>query len=417
MWRCSSSSIWPETPIWGDISTACLRSTSPMRCSAGFLWQFLTYAFLHASPMHILFNMLFLWMFGRELEPALGSRRFLVFYLTGAVFSGILYILFDVGHVLAARGAVNYSGLRGRIRRGHGGHHGVRALLAQPPHTVHVHLSHAHAHLCLHRGHRRAVRRSEHPGQHRPLRRIWAACCGGLIFVRYAFQMGASPRPASRRPRAAPAGRSQADEQRLDANPRQDSPRRRAIPFLERTALPETDGQEEVMRFFQPKPLRPGATACILNVDSNSGYRSWASGWASTMLNDLGALSLLGESADWLKDADGKSVRDHRLVWLDAYSAAWTEPTRDDLHQALPRKGDAALQGASVTITCIQTPISCEARPKERNATWPARRDAPQGHGRPGRPVGGEQVRDGRDPPALPHLPPVPLPLPGRHAL
>ncbi len=63
------------------------------------IWQFITYAFLHGDVHHILFNMLFLWMFGRELELVLGSRRFLVFYLTSAIFAGLLYLGFDFAHV------------------------------------------------------------------------------------------------------------------------------------------------------------------------------------------------------------------------------------------------------------------------------------------------------------------------------
>lgn len=67
----------------------------PYGIMRGFIWQFLTYAFLHAGPMHLLMNMFFLWMVGRELEPALGRRRFIVFYLTAAVFSGLLFLLFE----------------------------------------------------------------------------------------------------------------------------------------------------------------------------------------------------------------------------------------------------------------------------------------------------------------------------------
>lgn len=45
--------------------------------------QLITYMFLHSpsSPMHVLFNMFSLWMFGRLLEQVWGSRRFLVFYM------------------------------------------------------------------------------------------------------------------------------------------------------------------------------------------------------------------------------------------------------------------------------------------------------------------------------------------------
>jgi membrane associated rhomboid family serine protease len=57
-----------------------------------FLWQPFTYMFLHAPPpvvMHILFNMLILWMFGSELEGRWGSRAFLRYYLVCGVGAGI----------------------------------------------------------------------------------------------------------------------------------------------------------------------------------------------------------------------------------------------------------------------------------------------------------------------------------------
>jgi rhomboid family protein len=43
----------------------------------------LTSMFMHASWLHILGNMLFLWIFGNNVEDALGRVRFLVFYLLG----------------------------------------------------------------------------------------------------------------------------------------------------------------------------------------------------------------------------------------------------------------------------------------------------------------------------------------------
>jgi membrane associated rhomboid family serine protease len=43
-------------------------------------WQVATYAFMHASLMHLAFNMYGLWMFGSELERVWGSRRLAVFY-------------------------------------------------------------------------------------------------------------------------------------------------------------------------------------------------------------------------------------------------------------------------------------------------------------------------------------------------
>jgi len=48
---------------------------------AGFhVWQLLTSAFLHGSLAHLATNMFGLWMFGRPVERALGSSRFLILY-------------------------------------------------------------------------------------------------------------------------------------------------------------------------------------------------------------------------------------------------------------------------------------------------------------------------------------------------
>jgi len=77
----------------------------------GQVWRLLTYAFLHGSPWHLLFNMIGLWIFGRGLEILYGSREFLLFYLTGAVFAGLCDIGLSYGlrefHVtIGASGAV-----------------------------------------------------------------------------------------------------------------------------------------------------------------------------------------------------------------------------------------------------------------------------------------------------------------------
>ncbi len=47
----------------------------------GQVWRFVTYQFLHASPFHLIMNMVGLFFFGRLLEQNLGARRFLAFYL------------------------------------------------------------------------------------------------------------------------------------------------------------------------------------------------------------------------------------------------------------------------------------------------------------------------------------------------
>jgi membrane associated rhomboid family serine protease len=50
-----------------------------------YVWQPVTYMFVHAGTLHILFNMLALWMFGVELERRWGPRFFLKYYLVTGI--------------------------------------------------------------------------------------------------------------------------------------------------------------------------------------------------------------------------------------------------------------------------------------------------------------------------------------------
>jgi membrane associated rhomboid family serine protease len=58
----------------------------------GQAWRFLTFQFLHANPLHILFNMISLYFFGRLVESSLGPRRFLAFYLLCGVGGALFYL-------------------------------------------------------------------------------------------------------------------------------------------------------------------------------------------------------------------------------------------------------------------------------------------------------------------------------------
>ena len=59
-----------------------------------FPWQLVTYQFMHANFMHLLYNMVFgLWMFGMEVEHVWGSKRFLTFYLLCGIIAGIAQLL------------------------------------------------------------------------------------------------------------------------------------------------------------------------------------------------------------------------------------------------------------------------------------------------------------------------------------
>jgi membrane associated rhomboid family serine protease len=71
-----------------------------------YLWQFVSYAFLHGSFFHIAGNMYFLYLFGNNVNDKLGNVGYLTFYLAGAVFSGIGHTFLSGSAVLGASGAV-----------------------------------------------------------------------------------------------------------------------------------------------------------------------------------------------------------------------------------------------------------------------------------------------------------------------
>ncbi len=71
-----------------------------------YLWQFVSYAFLHSSIMHIAGNMFFLYLFGNNVNDKLGNIGYLCLYLAGAVFSGIGHTLLNSNPVIGASGAV-----------------------------------------------------------------------------------------------------------------------------------------------------------------------------------------------------------------------------------------------------------------------------------------------------------------------
>lgn len=59
----------------------------------GWIWQPVTYLFLHADVFHILFNMLVVWMFGVDLERRWGTPAFVRYYGVTGVGAGLCVIL------------------------------------------------------------------------------------------------------------------------------------------------------------------------------------------------------------------------------------------------------------------------------------------------------------------------------------
>ena len=61
--------------------------------------------FLHGSILHLAGNMLFLWIFGNNIEDRLGHVRYLLFYLVGGIAATATHVLLDMDGTLALVGA------------------------------------------------------------------------------------------------------------------------------------------------------------------------------------------------------------------------------------------------------------------------------------------------------------------------
>jgi len=69
----------------------------------------LTYMFFHADILHLAGNMLFLWVFGDNVEDAMGHVRFLAFYIACGIIAGLTHAWIESGSVnplIGASGAV-----------------------------------------------------------------------------------------------------------------------------------------------------------------------------------------------------------------------------------------------------------------------------------------------------------------------
>jgi membrane associated rhomboid family serine protease len=69
-------------------------------------WTIITYQFLHANFLHLLFNMIGLFFFGPRLEDRIGGRHFLGLYLVSGVVGGLLSFITPYALIVGASGAV-----------------------------------------------------------------------------------------------------------------------------------------------------------------------------------------------------------------------------------------------------------------------------------------------------------------------
>jgi membrane associated rhomboid family serine protease len=71
---------------------------------------FVTYQFLHAGWLHLISNMLFLWVFADNVEDAYGHAGFLLFYLLTGIAGGLVHVLMQpasASPLIGASGAVS----------------------------------------------------------------------------------------------------------------------------------------------------------------------------------------------------------------------------------------------------------------------------------------------------------------------
>ena len=74
-----------------------------------YVWQLITYMFLHGDFLHILLNMFILWMFGCEVERHWGSKEFTKYFLICGIGGGLFHVLLHANSytpVIGASGAI-----------------------------------------------------------------------------------------------------------------------------------------------------------------------------------------------------------------------------------------------------------------------------------------------------------------------
>jgi hypothetical protein len=94
-----------------------VNSSCPAGTATGEGWEvtWLTSMFMHGSWLHIVGNMLFLWIFGNNVEDALGKVRFLVFYLLAGIAATVLQTVATLWMGTDADAAVPNLGASGAV--------------------------------------------------------------------------------------------------------------------------------------------------------------------------------------------------------------------------------------------------------------------------------------------------------------
>jgi membrane associated rhomboid family serine protease len=109
-WTDVPLALWP----WGSFDLGTGSDGLPVY--GGFQpWQLVTYAFLHASPMHILFNGIGIWQFGSRVELSLGSKRFAQLFFVSVLGAGLCQLAVVSAVVTSALDAFPTVGASGGV--------------------------------------------------------------------------------------------------------------------------------------------------------------------------------------------------------------------------------------------------------------------------------------------------------------
>ena len=69
------------------------------------IYTLFTSMFLHGGWMHLIWNMLFLWIFADNIEATIGNFNFLLFYLAGGIAASVAHVFFNTQSLIPTVGA------------------------------------------------------------------------------------------------------------------------------------------------------------------------------------------------------------------------------------------------------------------------------------------------------------------------
>ena len=90
---------------WGIVPAELTAAWSSGSSLTGEALTLITSQFLHGGWLHLLGNLLFLWIFGNNVEDRLGRLRFLLFYLVGGAVAGLTQVAIDPDSTIPTIGA------------------------------------------------------------------------------------------------------------------------------------------------------------------------------------------------------------------------------------------------------------------------------------------------------------------------